>query len=75
MFDFFEESADYFSQISIIISWVFNTINKIILTISDNDSFKEFVQNMTNSGSLGSPLAGLFASVLSVKFFDFFRGR
>lgn len=75
MFDFFEESADLFSQISVIISWVFNTINKIVLNISDNEQFKQFVQNMTDAGSLGSPLAGLFASVLSVKFFDFFRGR
>lgn len=75
MFDFFEESADLFSQISVIVSWIFNTINKIVLDISDNEQFQEFVQNMTNSGSLGSPLAGLFASVLSVKFFDFFRGR
>lgn len=75
MFDFFEENSQFFSQISIIISWIFNTINKIVLGISDNEQFKEFVQNMTDAGKLGSPLAGLFASVLSVKFFDFFRGR
>lgn len=75
MFDFFEESAQYFSQVSTIISWIFGTIEKIIFNISDNDSFKEFVQNMTDAGSVGSPLAKLFASVLSVKIFDFFRGR
>lgn len=75
MFDFFEESAGLFSQISVIVSWIFNTISRIIQDISDDDNFIEFVQRMTDAGSLGSPLAGLFASVLSVKFFDFFRGR
>lgn len=75
MFDFFEESADLFSQISIIISWVFNTINRVIFYISDCEYFQNFVQHMSDAGSLGSPLAGLFASALSVKFFDFFRGR
>lgn len=72
MFDFFEENCQFFSQVSIIISWVFNTINRIVLNISDNEQFREFVRNMTDAGKLGSPLAGLFASVLSVKIFDFF---